>query len=383
MLEINQAETEKKDELIKELNIYTMLVEKVINYVKNPELVIAEMIELNHTETKPMFENIQTGLKGEFTKQRAIELGKITLIGCVTKQAYLFANKYFKLKETSELASKTLNDKINVMNETCSIDQILIRQEKYMSTLAGKEWVVGKLNKLVNNSEFGDVSETKIQAEEFIDKLIYKLTEKQAGLLTVTYNSELKEAIKTHETQFAVLGAASGNNSIVALHDALLEELTTVDNGDSVEINLVDFVKKTKTTTVNDDTIDVLELLNKLIIVSKTYQAAIINSISKFTETVSDIIDTDDTCADLLTDFRINVLEKYTDGKLQESDILTEANKHTSLIRSHIVVDNDLLVKILSNGNYINACISIYFSVYDLLDKVTLVGTIVETAKPK
>jgi hypothetical protein len=319
------------------------------------------------------FQEILKGLNGAFTQSRAVEIGIQKLATYIDELRAEIISETNEVKDLIKMPETTLNSNITALSaQPYDIDSLRRRRDFYNSSLATKEYMTKKtiiaLQKIYNvevltesmaknilftvATQIGNTSASAILEKLETGIKIYNSKLELLNMKSVNPNISFPEFDKL----FAYDEAALGDNNLYLGLPSLLGEIDTgpIDGADK---SIIDFVS------------DLIESLPGMF----DYVGETIGS---FKEIVSKVSDINTPIIDVVTDFKTNCIETFTNGTITKDEFTQSIASKGELMRGYNSVTNNLAVTITEAAIGVNKLISTYDVVGNLLDELTLYGTI-------
>jgi hypothetical protein len=339
----------------------------LIRFIKNPDTVINNLANSNDENIASIFSNIAKGIKGEFTRGKAIEYGKQNIINLITKIAIDIEKEYTPITEHIKILYKTLEDNVSIVENTTNTKVLLARKELYNYDIMSKEFLVRRAiafigtSLLLHNDKYNGLSTYLAKLPMLLDN---------NDMINYQELTDLKTNYKNHKV---VINSDYKNINIVRKDVTVPTELE---------------LPTTEVTIVSDDTL--LEMLNKTELdIPDVYPTELLdNLINMLPNTIAKIGNEIDVLNVGIHDFNpndnfitylknmVNNCTDYANLIITENEFIIRNNNYLDILTRCNTLDYELTKYIGSIVNKINNNINIYLAVYAAIDKITLNGTI-------
>jgi len=189
---------------------YTYL---LVAYHKDPDNAITEVLKTLKPEDKDydVFCDVQTGLNGDYTRDRAIVLGKKNLIFMIETLKKEMEEELSELKVAIENNIAIIDVNISSILETNKINQLKQELDDVLSDPVNTEYFIIKLKEFMQH-KLVDSVDKQITIEQFISNWL-EVSEYLGDLSGL--DSVMKEAISTY----------NGNNDMHKIAEDLIKEV--------------------------------------------------------------------------------------------------------------------------------------------------------------
>lgn len=361
LLEYNAMANILKDYITNPIAVATMLASRKCSSVTD---------EANN-DMQAVFQNVSLGLKGDFTKEKALEIGKQKIIGYLSLLLETITKDYITKEELSIQPYEVLKSNLTVVYNTCDIDILKKRKEQYMGSEMTINFLTRRALGIISDTAKWNMSDTDA-ATSYLNKLADTLNVIFAG---VNFD-HFKKLIDVHHS----------------VHEIINTHVSSDDN--EFNLNIV-------TTNVNITPLEVLEdsmeILNKLILKTEKTDTtenslvsvlnALIDSTSSRLNTIEQLLEgyrgicnninvDKESFIKHLTTLHTNTVTAYANSTITLNEYEHSFHNYMKGLELWVNEDYNLSAGVVNQANSIDMLINVYLVTYVILDKITTAGTL-------
>jgi hypothetical protein len=324
------------------------------------------------------FKDILKGINGDFTKSRAIEIGRQKISRYIEELLIEITAAHSELKALITLPISTLKSNIGIITANpFDVNAFERRKALYTGPLAAKEFMSKKLTQLIGN-EIGTNIQNKLVLETFINIV-------KENCVIKDY-SALNKYIEMYLAKISILKFKEeqvDKDSDAITKESDFDANTINDHTLSLAVIYDNYIvsNKNKAVEVTSEEATDLDLLGNLSLMVTTYTDKLQNDANNIETSVKSLLDSNDNFVLFLNNFKNNVLIPFTQTNTTAEEFANGVYKYIYLLDSSISLDKNIFVEIFKEAFVLNKSISTYTEIFTFVDKITTNGTIGITAK--
>ncbi len=362
--------------LVDKIKIVKELVERYLDgtkllkdYINNP-IETAVSINSGFEGTfGESFKDVITGLNGEFTKNKAIEIGKQKILNYIISIKEEIDKNYLDLEDVIKEPLRIIYDNYNIIMDTTDNGTLKVRKNSYLTNKLTIQYMerrlVGTLEPIVANYS------SEISIKDYLIKLL-ELTK----LIREIEFTELEQAHLVYVNKKTYLNTMS-NKAISVVKDEVIKPAVTIKEVNTSEI-MTNLLNRIKCVDLYENELDVLStIIEELPITINTLKEKIEelnNKLNVYSKEKSDTIS-------YLSNLAEKAIVPYENSEITETDYVEHIENYSGLINNSLVIDNDFITTIANISLELNISLNIYMVIHSIVDKTTLSGTIGKTIK--
>lgn len=311
------------------------------------------------------FKEILKGINGDFTKSRAIEIGKNKILRYIEEHTIELVSEYSELKSVIKLPLETILSNMKILNDV-PFDTVAFERRKaiYTGPLAAKEFMSKKLMITISN-ELG----ANLDVKTVLNTLLTVV-----GQHEVAKGFEnLNKYIEIYKAKLSLLKLQNEQNETNLVEIAKDTEFNVAEYGISIPLAIIYDANKTVT---EDPNITDLDLLGHLSDTVESYQSRITEDTNTFSAVMENFSSIDDNFQSFLEEFKERAIVKFAETVITSDEFVTLVEKYMFLLLSSIVLERNIFVEIYKEAFELNKSISMFNTIFTFVDKVTSSGTV-------
>ncbi len=318
------------------------------------------------------FKEILKGLNAVFTQSKAVEVGVQKITSYIEELRVEIISETNELQNLIKLPETTLENNVNSLDaQPFDIQALERRSVFYNSSLATKEYMTKKTIDALR----------KMYLEERLEdghvKAILSVVNDLADKVDGSYDFDiLNNAIKVYESKLELLAMKEKNP---AMNMPEFDKLFAYEEADlttnKMYLDLPSLVNVFKNINIDGET-SVLEYIDTLIQKLPRLLNSINNNISTYKELVEKAYNVEKPLIGIVDTIKQVYVDEYAKGDKTAEEFLTGIATNGQIANGYASCTNNLAVAITTAAIDINKSISIYDVLGNLLDELTIYGTI-------
>lgn len=330
-------------------------------YMEEPENTLNSILSTIETEEeKKRVSEIIEGLTGEFTRAKALELGKAKIISIIKEKRDQIILDYLEIGNLFREPVETLFDNYNIIINTSVIKTIELRKDVYNSKQMLLDHARRKLPSvvvpLINNAE------SSKSVAEYISRL--------NDILTIMKNfdvSDIKNIFNVYLTRKEYI-------------EDLIKKYSKEFKDEYINIEVVE--KRLDTNEyvnglINGDTIveegkDVMTILDDVIGNMNSTLLSLKDNMDLLTKTIKNNNKEKTLTTPIINKFIEDSVLPYSESVITTEEYMDKIAITTNLVKNSINVDLNLVNSVCNKLHELNMLLNVYMVIYSVLDKITL-----------
>ena len=330
-------------------------------YMEEPENSLNSILStIESEEEKKRVSEIIEGLTGEFTRAKALELGKAKIISIIKEKRDQIVLDYLEIGNLFREPVETLFDNYNIIINTSVIKTIELRKDVYNSKQMLLDHARRKLPSvvvpLINNAE------SSKSVAEYISRL--------NDILTIMKNfdvSDIKNIFNVYLTRKEYI-------------EDLIKKYSKEFKDEYINIEIVE--KRLDTNEyvnglINGDTIveegkDVMSILDDVIGNMNSTLLSLKDNMDLLTKTIKNNNNEKTLTTPIINKFIEESVIPYSESVITTEDYMDKIAITTNLVKNSINIDLNLVNSVCNKLHELNMLLNVYMVIYSVLDKITL-----------
>lgn len=365
-LKIEEAE-KKYSGLVEEFKKSIQIMKR---YVEQPSVVADEILN-SDLIIKDDFKDIAIGLKGTFTKAKALDMGKKKILSYITGLVNeIKQNKIDMTGYVKELVGH-LRDVYDVVYNNTDIQLQERRKDQYMSHYLYTDLFRTRLNNHL--LEYAGMYGCKPGSND----LLFGFRE-VLSMLSLYNTDDVDEKYKKYlfrteyiANNFLYLGTNQFKQDVFQIDSTMIDK--------SVDNMLAEYIEKIE--EEQDTTEDVLNILNTIIGQLDRTLGNLKDNIDKVEEKLMSIVVKGDLC-DLVLDKVLNeLIVGYSNAEITASDFVVKLKDSLVTMDNLVSIEHDLRIMVYNVCSKFKTDLEIYSKIYDIVNELTYKGSMTELKK--
>lgn len=365
-LKIEEAE-KKYSGLVEEFKKSIQIMKR---YVEQPSVVADEILN-SDLIIKDDFKDIAIGLKGTFTKAKALDMGKKKILSYITGLVNeIKQNKIDMTGYVKELVGH-LRDVYDVVYNNTDIQLQERRKDQYMSHYLYTDLFRTRLNNHL--LEYAGMYGCKPGSND----LLFGFRE-VLSMLSLYNTDDVDEKYKKFlfrteyiANNFLYLGTNQFKQDVFQIDSTMIDK--------SVDNMLAEYIEKIE--EEQDTTEDVLNILNTIIGQLDRTLGNLKDNIDKVEEKLMSIVVKGD-LYDLVLDKVLNeLIVGYSNAEITASDFVVKLKDSLVTMDNLVSIEHDLRIMVYNVCSKFKTDLEIYSKIYDIVNELTYKGSMTELKK--
>lgn len=330
-------------------------------YIDEPENVLSSLLStIDDEEEKKRVNEILLGMRGEFTRSKALELGKNKIINLIKALRDEIAVDYVEINNLFKEPTETLFDNYNVIINTTNNQALNLRKEQYMAKPMLIDYAIRKIPSVV----------IPYINEAGSNKSVVEYLSRIRDILIIMDNYDVSDVKHMFETY---------KNRKEYLED-LQKRYHNVFNNEFIKIELIE--KQLNTAEyikflVDGDTIvpegkDSLTILNELVDrLPKTIEL-LKSDIEEITNYIKKNKEERTITIPVINDFINKAILPYGDGEITKDVYIENIAVTSNVLKNSTNIDLDLVNDVTDKLHELNILLNVYMVIHSIVDKITL-----------
>lgn len=355
--------------MMEKLEQYVMLCKYLQLYMVEPSTVIDQLSNSEDGDLKTIFLNVKEGLKGDFTKSKAIDIGRQAIFSAIVKVKDELVSAYNDAKDVSKYPTIELYNAYDIAMNNTDIFTIMRRKEAYTANEVALEYLHSKLIK---------ISEPMLrEVDNVIDvkTYLYKLNVVLDMLVKNRDKSVFEKPIMHHKqvTDYSkvVLNNVSGDKYDIV-------ENTPIPFDDMCGISdkelFVKLMQDIKVPMMIDKS--VLELLNAAVDKLDLAITDIRTAIEQYGNNVTLINKVDTYFTKTISDFGENYILPYSESKVTTAEFDIAIANYSNFLETQAIDMSNSFAMVSYVAKDILTDLKLYTQCYAVLDMISFHGTV-------
>lgn len=330
-------------------------------YMEEPENTLNSILNsIESEEEKKRVSEIIEGLSGEFTRAKALELGKSKIVSIIKDKKDQIVIDYLEIGNLFREPVETLFDNYNIILNTSVIKTIELRKDVYNSKQMLLDHARRKLPTVVvpmiNNAE------SSKSVTEYISRL--------NDILTIMKNfdvSDIKNIFNVYLTRKEYI-------------EDLIKKYSKEFKDEYINVEIVE--KKLDTNEyvnglINGDTIveegkDVMTILDDVISNMNSTLLSLKDNMDLLTKTIKNNNNERTLTTPIINKFIEDSVIPYSESVITTEEYMDKIAITTNLVKNSIRIDLTLVNSVCNKLHELNMLLNVYMVIYSVLDKITL-----------
>lgn len=330
-------------------------------YMEEPENTLNSILNsIESEEEKKRVSEIIEGLSGEFTRAKALELGKSKIVSIIKDKKDQIVIDYLEIGNLFREPVETLFDNYNIILNTSVIKTIELRKDVYNSKQMLLDHARRKLPTVVvpmiNNAE------SSKSVTEYISRL--------NDILTIMKNfdvSDIKNIFNVYLTRKEYI-------------EDLIKKYSKEFKDEYINVEIVE--KKLDTNEyvnglINGDTIveegkDVMTILDDVISNMNSALLSLKDNMDLLTKTIKNNNNERTLTTPIINKFIEDSVIPYSESVITTEEYMDKIAITTNLVKNSIRIDLTLVNSVCNKLHELNMLLNVYMVIYSVLDKITL-----------
>ena len=330
-------------------------------YMEEPENTLNSILRgIESEEEKKRVSEIIEGLTGEFTRAKALELGKAKIISIIKEKRDQIILDYLEIGNLFREPVETLFDNYNIILNTSVIKTLELRKDVYNSKQMLLDHARRKLPSvvvpLINNAE------SSKSVAEYISRL--------NDILTIMKNfdvSDIKNIFNVYLTRKEYI-------------EDLIKKYSKEFKDEYINIEIVE--KRLDTNEyvnglINGDTIveegkDVMTILDDVIGNMNSTLLSLKDNMDLLTKTIKNNNNEKTLTTPIINKFIEESVVPYSESVITTEDYMDKIAITTNLVKNSVNIDLNLVNSVCNKLHELNMLLNVYMVIYSVLDKITL-----------
>lgn len=339
-------------------------------FIDNPTVATKEIQNAN-LNISTHFGEIETGLKGEFTNAKAVDLGKQYILKYLKDCVDDIKKNDFNLQEFSNKIATDIINHLDVIYRNVDMTIINRRKVRYEANKLTMQYMDLKLKTVVGN--FAREYDTPKQVIDFL----YTIREIMAKV-RLNNDDEIDKYYKRFQAFEAILSSYVNN-----IYSLKIEELPKCEVDlkaiDSKYV-LVNYIEEIQVEQELSDA-DSLAMFGNIVDgLDRTYED-IKRNVEVFREKVLRLNSNPELLPNYVDNLYSNVLDPFSKQSITTEEYKSLSAKYLGAIESIVSMYAEIQNIVLNYEQELNANIDIYSIIYNLVDEATLKGQVEPTKK--
>lgn len=338
-------------------------------YMTEPAAVIMELSGQEESELSLIFKDVAQGLKGDFTRNKAIDIGKQAIFNAIVKVKDELVNAYNEALDISKYPTIEVFNTFDVVMNNTDTYSLLARKEAYGANEVSIEYLYNKLMGI--SVELLKDVDAQIEFAEYLNRLTVVLSS-----LTATRD------LSYFDRPYNVFRQASEYSSI--MKDAVANDgYTHVENGyltysDISSLNEKDIylnaVRNTKGSIANAN--DTLTMLNDIVDVLPQAIASIKQDILNYGNSLEKLKNVSTVFLPTLTEFGEKYIVPFMQSEMTLGTFDTGLSNYSNFLETQIADTSNAFADISNVAYDILRDLKLYMQCYSVVDMMTFTGTV-------
>lgn len=330
-------------------------------YMEEPENTLNSILNsIESEEEKKRVSEIIEGLSGEFTRAKALELGKSKIVSIIKDKKDQIVIDYLEIGNLFREPVETLFDNYNIILNTSVIKTLELRKDVYNSKQMLLDHARRKLPTVVvpmiNNAE------SSKSVTEYISRL--------NDILTIMKNfdvSDIKNIFNVYLTRKEYI-------------EDLIKKYSKEFKDEYINVEIVE--KKLDTNEyvnglINGDTIveegkDVMTILDDVISNMNSTLLSLKDNMDLLTKTIKNNNNERTLTTPIINKFIEDSVIPYSESVITTEEYMDKIAITTNLVKNSIRIDLTLVNSVCNKLHELNMLLNVYMVIYSVLDKITL-----------
>lgn len=330
-------------------------------YMEEPENTLNSILNsIESEEEKKRVSEIIEGLSGEFTRAKALELGKSKIVSIIKDKKDQIVIDYLEIGNLFREPVETLFDNYNIILNTSVIKTLELRKDVYNSKQMLLDHARRKLPTVVvpmiNNAE------SSKSVTEYISRL--------NDILTIMKNfdvSNIKNIFNVYLTRKEYI-------------EDLIKKYSKEFKDEYINVEIVE--KKLDTNEyvnglINGDTIveegkDVMTILDDVITNMNSTLLSLKDNMDLLTKTIKNNNNERTLTTPIINKFIEDSVIPYSESVITTEEYMDKIAITTNLVKNSINIDLTLVNSVCNKLHELNMLLNVYMVIYSVLDKITL-----------
>ena len=330
-------------------------------YMEEPENTLNSILStIESEEEKKRVSEIIEGLTGEFTRAKALELGKAKIISIIKEKRDQIVIDYLEIGNLFREPVETLFDNYNIILNTSVIKTLELRKDVYNSKQMLLDHARRKLPTVVvpmiNNAE------SSKSVTEYISRL--------NDILTIMKNfdvSDIKNIFNVYLTRKEYI-------------EDLIKKYSKEFKNEYINVEIVE--KKLDTNEyvnglINGDTIveegkDVMTILDDVISNMNSTLLSLKDNMDLLTKTIKNNNNEKTLTTPIINKFIEESVIPYSESVITTEEYMDKIAITTNLVKNSVNIDLNLVNSVCNKLHELNMLLNVYMVIYSVLDKITL-----------
>lgn len=350
------------DALVKDIKYLKMFIEA-------PEFAVKKL-SASDSEHANVFKEIEIAMNGEFTRAKALDLGKHKILNCIKEQVDAIKENNITLEEYANSLLKDLTEQLEIVNRNIDMTILNRRRTRYMTNSLTQRYIKHAITSIIEAKakEYG----TSLTLPQFLMVIREVLSRIKVCDLT-----ELVEYIKQYNFNKHVLTNKIENPTDVRPIEPVikLKEYET-------ESLFKDYLKEAESAMEVIATEEgELEVFNTILdMIDPTYKC-IKSNIEKFEEVIKTFTTNEQLIIATTQKIYETLVVPYAESKITAVEYQTTIDALMLCLNNLMILATDIRHVILNNVTLLLSHVEIYHKIYVLLEETTLKGQLEKDSK--
>lgn len=338
-------------------------------YMSEPAAVIKELSECEESELSSVFKDVAQGLRGDFTRSKAIDIGKQAIFNAIVKTKDELVNAYNEALDISKYPTIEVFNTFDVVMNNTDTYSLLTRKDAYTANEVAIEYIYNKLTAL-SVTLLKEV-DAQIEFGDYLNRL-------NSILSTLTVSRD----VNYFDKPYNVFRQASEYSSI--MKDAVAKdgyhhvENDFVAYSDIASLNekeiYLDAIRVTKSKEANAN--DTLTILNDVVDILPQAIVNIKNDITNYGSSIEKLKNVSTVFLPTITEFGENYLVPFMQSEMTLGTFDTALSNYSNFLETQIADTSNAFAEISNIAYNILRDLKLYMQCYSVVDMMTFTGTV-------
>lgn len=334
-------------------------------FVENPDDTTEEILN-SSLPIAEQFKEIKVALTGEFTRSKAIDIGKHNIVKYYESLLKsILDNDNQTVAEYAASKVKELQEQLDITYRNIDTTVINRRREKYMENSLTVEFINRKINLVVEDRK------TKLGSPKSVVEFLYACRELLAKIRLGDFEEIDNVYDKFKKDEYKIKRNVENLGDV----DYSIGNLTSNVNPCSLESNEI-LAKAIDDLDIEQPIEDseTLNIFSSMIDVIDRTATDIKSNIDKLNEKVSKFATTKDLSVQIVTVLNDSVILPYSKMEITAEEYMNKTKELIQCLENVVIIEKDVKTCVDNHAKGILNDINIFYYIYNLIDEATLKG---------
>lgn len=340
-------------------------------FSNDPDAVAADIDQHEDTCTlKQAFSNVTNGLKGEMTRPKAIELGRLALHNYIKEAAAEVNAKINQIDDNQELLSELAMDKMRIIDTSTDTVSIGRRLDEIKDKTLAVEYFLDKAYRVLQPDILAEAGPSieYVNYLNLLDSVLFTLS-------NMDIKRYIQSGIDTYNAETKVLATFIKEIKSGNFKDAVISEKVDLPQVliNTPKDSVIEYIGSTVIDNVEKDPMKIFINIHGNL--NKAYEN-LKSNVESFIKITKPCLDIDDDIEDLLEIHLNNVVLSYAEGSTTAEDYLGNTLVYHNAIDVKFNIIEKLINSLITTVNTLSIACDVYLHVHSKIDKATIDGSL-------